>query len=241
MMKTLTIALAVLSLVALVADSTSTATDSRAAYCAGRGDVGFRARDDVRLVGHAFGRGKTVVVLAHESRGSLCQWVPYARRLTTLGYQAFAFDFRNHGRSQQVGYGRSYRFAADVTAAVKYVRSRGATKVYLVGGSMGAAAVLASGAFATPAVAGIVSLSAPSSFGGVEPMTAVPRLRAPVLYVASADDAQGGFARDARALYNATAAEDKTVEIIAGTSHGVGLVSSAGRARELVEEFLQSH
>jgi hypothetical protein len=45
------------------------------------GDVSFRAADGTRLVGHRFGHGKTAVVLAHQSDGTLCQWVPYAKRL----------------------------------------------------------------------------------------------------------------------------------------------------------------
>ena len=46
------------------------------ASCTGTGDVAFRAGDRTRLVGHIFGRGSTVVVLAHESRSSMCQCGP---------------------------------------------------------------------------------------------------------------------------------------------------------------------
>jgi alpha-beta hydrolase superfamily lysophospholipase len=208
--------------------------------CAGRGDVHFTASDKTRLVGHTFGKGTTVVVLAHQARSSMCQWVRYARRLSSNGYRAFAFDFRNHGLSQQVGYPRSGRLAGDVAAAVKYVRAHGARKVFLVGASMGGTAVLVGGANVRPLVAGVVSLSGPSSFGGADAAPAVPRLRVPVLYVVSSDDAGGGFAQDARALFDATASTDKTLELVPGSAHGVSLVSSPGRARDLVERFLGS-
>jgi dienelactone hydrolase len=217
------------------------AGDESATYCAGRGDVHFEAADGTRLIGHRFGRGTTAVVLAHQSRGSLCQWTSYARRLASRGYVAFAFDFRNNGLSQQVGYRRSQRLAGDVVAAAKYIRSRGAKKVFLVGASMGGTAVLAGGANTRPPVAGVVSLSGPASFGGVDAAAAVPRLRVPVLYVAAKDDAGGGFANDAQALYSATPASDKAIEILPGSDHGVSLVSSPGPARDLVEQFLRSH
>lgn len=211
------------------------------AYCAGRGDVHFRATDRTRLIGHRFGRGTTAVVLAHESRSSLCAWIPYARRLASKGYLAFAFDFRNNGLSQEVGYRRSGRFAGDVAAAARYVRARGAKKVFLVGASMGGTAVLVGGANVRPAVNGVVSLSGPSSFGPMEAAPVAPRLRVPVLYLVARDDTAGGYATDAQALYAATASSDKAIEILPGTDHGVSLVGYPGKARELLEQFLVSH
>lgn len=212
------------------------------AQCTGKGDVTFRAADRTRLVGHTFGRGSTVVVLAHESRSSMCRWVPYAKRLATKGYRVFVFDFRNHGLSQQVGYGRrSARLAGDVVAAARYVRTQRAKKVFLVGASMGGGAVLVGGANIRPPVDGVVSLSGPASFGGVDAAPAVPRLRAPVLYLAAADDGGGGFAADAKALYETTASPDRAIEVLPGTAHGVSLVSSPGPARDLVEQFLAAH
>jgi pimeloyl-ACP methyl ester carboxylesterase len=236
----LTALVAVLAVALAAGTSASTAGELGATSCAGTGDVTFRAADGIRLVGHRFGRGTTTVVLAHQSRGSLCQWLRYARRLASLGYGVLAFDFRNHGLSQRVGAARSYRLAADVTAAVRFLRARGARKVYLVGASMGGAAALASGAATRPPVAGVVSLSAPAQFTGVDAAQAVPRLNVPVLFLAAADDASGVFASDARALHDAAASTNKRIEILPGSSHGVTLVSGPGRARDLVEEFLRS-
>jgi alpha-beta hydrolase superfamily lysophospholipase len=231
------VAALVLSAVGLGPASAGTATP--AASCAGKGDVTFRAPDRTRLVGHRFGRGKTAVVLAHQSRADFCQWVSYARRLARLGYTAFVFDFRNNGRSQQVGYARAGRLAGDVAGAVRYVRAHGAKKVFLVGASMGGTAVLAAAANVKPAVAGVVSLSGPGSSGGVDADAAVPRLRVPVLYVVAEEDAGGAFAADARALYDRTASTDKAIEVLPGFSHGVSLVAFAGPARNLLEQFLR--
>jgi alpha-beta hydrolase superfamily lysophospholipase len=231
------VAIAVVGVGAL--QSAGARTESAAASCAGKGDVTFRASDRTRLVGHRFGRGRTAVVLAHEARADFCQWVAYARRLAARGYTAFVFDFRNHGRSQQVGYARSGRLAGDVTAAVKYVRARGATKVFLVGASMGGSAVLAAAANIRPPVAGVVSASGPRSFGGADAEQAVPRLRVPVLYLVAEEDAGGAFAADAKVLYERTASSDKTLEVLPGSFHGVSLVAFPGRARDLLEQFLR--
>jgi pimeloyl-ACP methyl ester carboxylesterase len=209
--------------------------------CAGPGEARFRAADGTRLFGRRFGQGTTAVVLAHQYRADLCQWVTYARRLAGRGYLAFAFDFRNNGRSQQVGYARAGRLAGDVAAAVRYVRSRGAKKVLLVGASMGGSAVLAGAANIRPAVSGVVSVSGPKDFGGADAEAAAPRLRVPVLYLAAEDDSGGSFAEDAKALFELTASSDKSIEIVDGYSHGVSLVAFPGRARTLLEQFLRSH
>jgi pimeloyl-ACP methyl ester carboxylesterase len=230
-----------LVLAAGVAGAASGARSASGAYCAGPGDVHFRAGDGTRLIGHRFGHGTTAVVLAHQYRSNLCQWISYARRLAAKGYLAFAFDFRNNGRSQSVGYARSQRFGGDVAGAAKYLRAHGAKKALLVGASMGGTAVLVAGANIRPPVDGVISLSGPSSFDGADAGSAVPRLRVPVLYLAAADDTGGGFASDARALYAATPSADKTLEILSGSDHGVALVDHPGKARQLVEAFLAGH
>jgi pimeloyl-ACP methyl ester carboxylesterase len=230
----------VLTLTAFSLDRAA-AVSSTANACAGQGEVRFRAADGTRLFGRRFGRGTTAVVLAHQYRGDLCQWAGYARRLAARGYLAFAFDFRNNGRSQQVGYARAGRLAGDVAGAVTYLRSHGAKKILLVGASMGGTAVLAAAASIRPAVAGVVSVSGPRSFGGAEAEAAVPKLRVPVLYLAATDDGGGSFAEDARALFERTASSDKSIEIVDGYSHGVSLVAFPGRARTLLEQFLRSH
>ena len=209
------------------------------ASCAGPGDVRFRAPDGVRLVGHRFGHGTKAVVLAHEYRGDLCDWIPYAKRLAHRGYLAFAFDFRGNGRSQAVGFARAYRLAGDVAGAVRYLRAHGARKVFLLGASMGGTAVLAAGANVRPPVNGVISVSGPATFGGADASQAVGRLQVPVLYlVASGDD---GFTDDSRALYAKTASSQKTIDVLPGAEHSVFLVGSSARARALIERFLGSH
>ena len=206
--------------------------------CTGRvGDVRFRAADGTRLVGHRFGRSRTVVVLAHEFRGNLCDWASYGRRLARLGVEAFAFDFRNWGQSQTRPYRSGQAQGADVAAAVRLVRAQGAKRVFLVGASLGGSAVLAAGASVRPKVDGVVSVSGAADLAGA--LASVPRLEAPVLFLAGRYDTD--FAADAQRLYDAAASPDKTLKILGRGEHGVQLVAASPAARSLIERFIRSH
>jgi alpha-beta hydrolase superfamily lysophospholipase len=201
------------------------------------GDLRFRAADGTRLVGHRFGSGTTAVVLVHQRRGSLCQWVPYAKRLASLGYTTFAFDLRGYGESQSRHYPANQRYGGDVAAAVKLVRGLGAHKVFLVGASLGGSAAISAAANTLPLVDGVVSVSGAADLAGA--IDAVRRVRAPSLFLAGADDTD--FANDARRLYAASPALDKELEVLPGVAeHGTQLVAARSRARSLIESFLRT-
>jgi alpha-beta hydrolase superfamily lysophospholipase len=237
-------ALLLLALAAVVIASTASAGAERAGYsCAPGPDVSFRAADGTKLVGHVFGTGRKAVILGHQSQSNLCDWVTYARRLARLGYTAFAIDFRGHGLSQHRQGAAANRLALDRAAAVKVMRQRGKTKVFLVGASMGGIATLVAGANVNPPVDGVVSVSAPARFLGMDAVATAPRLRVPVLYLAAEDDDNAGydFSKDAKELYAATAATDKRLVILPGFLHGVSLVGASARTRSLVESFLKGH
>ena len=201
-----------------------------------QGDLRFRAADGTRLVGHRFGSGRVAVVLAHESRGWLCEWVPYAKRLAARGYLAFPFDFRGYGESQS-NPRSNVRIDLDVAAAAKTVRGLGAKQVFLVGASIGGSAVLRAGADTRPLVNGVVSVSGAADL--VDAMAAVKRLRVPALFVAGRYDLD--FAGEARRLYTATASKDKKIVIVGSGEHGSRLVGADAKVRATIEAFLHSH
>lgn len=243
---TAAIRVALVSLVALVlvAGIVGSARPASAHACATGSDVRFRAADGTTLVGHPFG-GKspgtrTAVVLAHMSEGDVCWWLPYTRTLAGKGFYVFPFDFRGHGLSG--GPQNHARSAADVAAAVRAVRSLGARKVVVVGASLGGIAALVAAPSIRPALAGVVSVSAPVRIPGeLDALPAVRRLNVPTLFVASADDQNAGydFAADTRALHDATSTKEKRVEVVPGTLHGTFLVSGSSRIRSLMLRFLR--
>ena len=65
---------------------------------------------------------------------------------------------------------------------------------------MGGIASLVAGANVKPPVDGVVSVSAPARFLGMDAVATAPRLRVPVLYLAAEDDDNAGydFSKDAR-------------------------------------------
>jgi esterase/lipase len=180
----------------------------------------FRAADGTRLEGAVLGRGTTGVVFAHQLAGDRCQWLPFARELTAKGYRALVFDMRGYGSSS--GLDGTYP-DRDVIAAAKELRRRGANKIVLVGASMGGTGVVVAAPGIRPRVSGLVDLSGPTGFGGVNALPAAKKLRAPALFVAGRDD--GSYALATRTLYRAAASKDKKLLMAPTSWHGVDLVS----------------
>ena len=203
----------------------------------GKEDVTFRAPDGTRLAGARFGHGRVAVVLAHQSNGDLCQWVPYAKRLARLGYLALVFDFRNVGASEIRHYPANRRLAGDVAGAAREARRLGASTVFLVGASLGGSAVLQAATNVRPAVAGVVSVSGAADLSSA--IESVPRLTVPVSYIVGKGDT--GFAEDAKRLYAATPGTQKELHVLDDSRHGTALVGGSRQARQLVESFLRAH
>jgi pimeloyl-ACP methyl ester carboxylesterase len=170
------------------------------------------SRPGGQVDGVVLGAGAFGVVLAHQSNGDLCQWLPYGRRLQGMGRQVLAFDYSG----ADIG--------GDVVAAAAELTRRGATRILLVGASMGGTAVLAAAVPAPPGVVGVASLSGSSMIGRVGAMGSVRQLTIPALFMAQEQDAD--FATDARALYEACGSPRKQLDVRPGVSHGVELVSS---------------
>jgi pimeloyl-ACP methyl ester carboxylesterase len=199
--------------------------------------VRFKTADGQTLRGAVLGSGGKWVVLGHQWRSSLCEWVPFARVLAKNGFHVLAFDLRNNLFSPNSRDVVSSHVDVDMAAAASYARSRGAARVGILGASMSATGALASGAD----VDAIVSLSPPREFGPANALAAAPSITAPTLIVAAEND--GEIGNDAKAVYDAIpATTDKRLELVTGSAHGVVLVTgiSGARVRALVIAFLRS-
>ena len=199
--------------------------------------VSFRTTDKVRLAGVVFGKGRRGVVLAHQSRGDLCTWVPFARTLARAGYLALPFDLRGYGKS---GSGKRPDFQIDVAAAGRALRSAGAKTVVYLGASLGGTASLAATPLA-PEPDGVISLSGPAAFGNLDGTAAVGRVDVPLLLVAARGDT--AFSGDQKTVYDAAVTLDKQVALVSGFDHGVDLLTGEARSRvkSLVLGFLRKH
>ena len=133
---------------------------------------------------------------------------------------------------------------ADVVAAAKFLRGEGVTTVVFIGSSMGGTASLVAATELAPPVAGVISLSGPTSHSGVDASVAVPKLTVPVLYAVGSDDVP--FAANAQTLYDATPGSAKSLLVIKGSGqHGSALLASdapdSAKVRKAIQDFLKAH
>jgi pimeloyl-ACP methyl ester carboxylesterase len=202
----------------------------------------FRASDGVRLYGVEAGRGPTAVVLAHEGGSDLCDWLTYMKALTRAGIRAFAFDFRGYGRSEQPDRG-GLALGRDLAAAVARVRADGARHVFLMGASMGGAAVVQN--TADIRVDGRISLSGTRLWPGygINDPAGVRSLTAPFLYIGSRGDVRVPR-KEALSVFHDVGSSDKRIILYTGGTHGTGLVEYppyVDRTRALILRWIEAH
>jgi pimeloyl-ACP methyl ester carboxylesterase len=189
------------------------------------------------LAGIVYGTGTVGIVFAHEFEDDACDWAQYARSLAAKGYRTLAFDFNGYGAS--VRDGESYD--ADVTAAAAYLRSRGATSIVLVGASMGGTAVLTAAATLTPPAVGVIALSAPAAFAGMNVLTGASDIHVPVLVAAGTFDVP--FDQDARDIgASLTGSSHVKVVVVDSGLHGhLLIVNQVPEVVTAVNAFLSAY
>jgi pimeloyl-ACP methyl ester carboxylesterase len=196
--------------------------------------------DGMRLYALVAGAGKTTVVLAHGGRSDLCETVVFATTLVARGYRVLAFDFRGNGRSTPT---HSLALGNDLAAAIAHARKTGAEHVFLIGSSMGGAAIVQN--TSTLEVDGRISLSGTRLWlgFGINNSRGLARIRAPYLYIGARDDWRAPLP-EALAIFRKVGARDKRTAIYPGSDHGWQLVETsrfAPQARALVLAWLASH
>ncbi|HET7236381.1 MAG TPA: alpha/beta hydrolase [Actinomycetota bacterium] len=202
--------------------------------------VAFTSRDGVDLEGRVFGQGATAVVLSHMLPADQRSWFGYARRLAEQGYLVLTYDFRGYCPGGDGGCSQGERDVSstwqDVLGAIDLVRSRGATRVVLVGASMGGTASLVAAAEEGADVEAVVTLSAPRSIEGlVADGPLLQQISAGKLFVAGVGDATAAAA--AEELY-ATSPPPKRVEVVPADDHGTDLLT--GAQGEVVKRLIET-
>jgi pimeloyl-ACP methyl ester carboxylesterase len=170
------------------------------------------------------GDGQTGVVLGHQLRQDYCSWLPFAVQLAERGMKVLAINFASLSPDD------------DMLAAAEELRRRGASRIVLVGASMGGTAALVAGA--QTGVAAIATLSAPRRFGDLDALPSVQQLDVPALFLVGGQDIE--FARDARELFDAMKSAQKTLVVTEGSEHGTDLLEDPKAQRALLD-FLADH
>jgi pimeloyl-ACP methyl ester carboxylesterase len=197
--------------------------------------------DGVRLYAVEAGDGPVAVVLAHQGRSDLCEELPYAKTLLASGLRVLAFDFRGNGHSQSPK--RNWlSLGRDLAVAVAHARAGGATHVFLIGASMGGAAVVQNSS--RLAVDGRVSLSGTRLWNGygINDPAGVRALRAPFLYLGTKNDGRAPVS-EARAIFRRVGSRDKHITFYPGALHGWQLVQVApfaGKARAQILGWIRA-
>src|SRR5579862_4531313 len=210
-------------------------TPTRTPQDLGGQHVSFTTSDGVLLRGHLYGTGSTGVILAHMYPADQSDWTDFANVLAAHGYQALTFDFR--GFTESEGTSGTEFAGVDLQAAYQFLRPR-VSHIFIAGASLGAeAAILVA---AREPVAGIICISTPTSFGGLVVTDSIRHVRAPILFVTSADDPLVGGQPEI--LYRSAVAP-KSMQVYPGRAHGTGILFGphGPELQALMLRFLADH
>ncbi len=180
-------------------------------------EVVFMTSDGLTIHGLLFGKGKTGVILSHMYPSDQDSWYDVAVVLAAKGYHVLTFDFRGYGNSEgDKDIAVIYR---DVEAAWDFLEGQGIEKVFLIGASMGGTASLK--VVGQRPAAGVVTLSSPVSFRGLDAADEVEEITAPKLFLAGeGNDYDVAGAQEFFGL----AKEPKEIMFFPGSAHGTDML-----------------
>ena len=164
-------------------------------------------------------------------------WWPFARVLRDKGYQALAFDFR--GYRDSLGELDIDSIDKDVEAALSFLGSRGASKVFLVGASMGGTASLKVAARLGCGRRGHTLCAAVDRgrerYGRLATSYPPPRCSSPHGKTASTPEA--------RPCSSSESGDPKERHVVDGAAHGTDMLygDSGPRAQGLILDFLRRY
>ena len=195
----------------------------------GSREIAFRSTDGVKLDGRLFGpdKGSAGVVLAHMFPADQSAWYFFADRLGDLGYRVLTFDFRGYCPGGDAGCSEGEKnipaIWQDVEGAVAALRSKGVTRLALVGASMGGTASLIVAAKQGRDIDAVITLSAPPAFEGLDAGPDVlAEVTAAKLFIAGNGDISAAQAVDA---FYGQSLQPKRPVILTTDDHGTDILS----------------
>jgi dienelactone hydrolase len=196
---------------------------------AGSRDITFESSDGVTLAGRLFGpnEGTAGVVLAHMAPSDQSDWYFFANRLGQRGYRVLTFNFRGYCPGGDAGCSEGEKNPAaiwqDVEGAIETLRGEGATRIGLVGASMGGTASLVVASKEGKGIDVVVTLSAPTAFEGLEAGNEVlTQVTAAKLFIAGYEDVGAVQAVD---TFYAQSVQPKRPVILTTGDHGTDILT----------------
>lgn len=208
----------------------------------GAQNVGFRSSDGIQLQGKLYGHGKIGVVLSHQYNSDQSSWFSFAGELSSLGYLVLTYDFRGFCPGGDAGCSSGKKDVAaameDLEGAIAFIRDKGAAKVFLVGASMGGTASLAEAVAQPSRIAGVISVSSPITFQGLDAnLAGLGDIATPKLFIAGRGD-PAGAADAAQAMYKGSGGR-KQLLIVDTEQHGAYILSDkTGDASSQAEQAM---
>jgi esterase/lipase len=182
----------------------------------------FTTDDNVTLSGKIVGTGTTAIIFSSMDADSKVDWQDLAPLLAARGYMTLSYDYRGLGASQ--GHYERAKLEHDLNAAIQAAQRQGATKLVLIGASLGGLVTLKVAATAHPTA--VVALSAPRGFGGLDVSDDELRAIAAPKFLGVAEQ-DGGFISSMKAVYDLTP-EPKELHVYQGNVHGSLLLEAPG-------------
>lgn len=186
--------------------------------------VTFETADGVALDGRLFeARSIHLIIFLHSFRGDQSDWYVLAHTLTTSGRAStLTFDFRGYGAS---GGDRAIddTLVTDVAAAVAYGHELGYRSIVLIGASMGGTAAIIA-ASRDPAIEGVIALSPPARFAGLDAVAAI-RERKPLFAMIAARGDESAM-DSMSTLAGTVGLIPRYRSVVSGEAHGAALLES---------------
>ncbi len=173
-----------------------------------------------RLTAAEVGRGRVGAVFVHETGyAGLCGFWPYAVWLQReYGVHSVLVDLCNYGESVCHRASFSSDYVAQAELAVRWLRGHGGHRVTIVGASLGGAVAAVASAEIRPRVDGVVDLSGPLQWPGLDVRGAAARIRSDALFAVASDDVDVP-AKQLRAALEATSTAQREF-VLAPNGHG---------------------
>ena len=181
----------------------------------------FETEDGLLIAGEVLRGGDAWVLLGHQNGANRHAWNALVTDLHAAGFTTLTWDFRGVGASAD---GDLAQIDADWRAAIDFAEQDGALSIYGVGASMGATSLLTV-ADEEWLLEGIVAVSAPLEFQGLDATRDANRVWQPGLFIAAARDHGGDYAAAAQVLADATGGRD-AIAVEPGSAHGNRLIST---------------
>ena len=191
--------------------------------------------DGLRLDARLFAADpERLVILLHMYDANQQSWFGTASMLRDRGISALTLDFRGYGASE--GDVEPADIDRDMRAALSFAHARGYRHIVLVGASMGGTAAIVTAA--KEPVDGVITLSAPDLFRGLDASKAAKDVRVPLAMIAAKGDTSAEHTVET--FKERSYVDPGQTLLVDGRAHGTDLLDSpeADQVRQMLFKML---